>query len=294
MRLAMLVPAPDYRVPWDWAFDVQAEALREAGAEVTAVPWTEEPDALSDFDLVLPLVTWGYHLRLDEWLAFLDRCQVLRLPMRNPPALLRWNSDKAYLAELGTKGVPTVPTLAIDHLNEAALAAAHGVLGTDHLVIKPPVSASAWGTFRLGPGEAVPEEVHGRRMLVQPWLASVQQEGEYSLILFAGELSHCVAKRPKAGDFRVQPEHGGSTEAVPLPEGALEVAKAALAAAPTATTYARVDLIRGTSGMLQVMELELIEPALFLHCAPEAKARFAAAVLAAASAAQRPSEQPLA
>jgi glutathione synthase/RimK-type ligase-like ATP-grasp enzyme len=177
--------------------------------------------------------------------------------------------------------VPTVPTLAVDHLNEAALTAAHGVLGAEQLVIKPPISASAWGTFRLGPGEPVPEEVHGRRMLVQPWLEAVVGEGEYSLIFFGGAFSHCVAKRPKAGDFRVQPEHGGSTVAVPLPEGALAVAEAALAAAPTPTVYARVDLIRGTDGQLQVMELELIEPALFLHCAPDAEARFAGAILSA-------------
>ena len=276
----MLVPAPDYGVPWNWAFDVQARALREAGAEVVAVPWTEATP-LSGFDLILPLVTWGYHLRHGEWLSFLDRAETDGLPMANPPALLRWNSDKAYLAELGDKGVPTVPTLAVDHLNEAALAAAHGVLGTDQLVIKPPVSASAWGTFRLGPADPVPEEVHGQRMLVQPWLPAVQGEGEYSLILFGDRLSHCVAKRPKAGDFRVQPEHGGSTEPVPLPDGALAVAEAALAAAPTPTTYARVDLIRDAAGQLVVMELELIEPALFLH-APEAEQRFAEAVFAAA------------
>lgn len=280
-RLAMLTPAPDYQVPWDWAFDMQAEALREGGAEVVGLPWTSPLPAVGDFELVLPLVTWGYHLRFDEWLAFLAEAEQSGLPMVNPPALLRWNSDKVYLTELGDKGVPTVPTLAVDHLNEAALAAAHGVLGTDRLVIKPPVSASAWGTFRLGAQDPVPEEVHGRRMLIQPWLSSVLEEGEYSLILLGGELSHCVAKRPKAGDFRVQPEHGGSTVMVDVPDGAEEVARTALAAVPVAPTYARVDLIRGNDGTLQVMELELIEPALFLHCVPEAKARFAAAILEA-------------
>ena len=281
MRLAVLTPAPDYDAEWRWAFDVEAEALRAAGAEVVGVPWTEF-DGPTGFDLVLPLVTWGYHLRHAEWLAFLDRAEAEGWPMANPPELLRWNSDKAYLAELGRKGLASVPTLEVDHLNEAALAAAHGVLGTGQLVIKPPVSAAAWGTYRLGPGEPVPTEVHGSRMLVQPWLGSVVEEGEYSLIFFGGRFSHSVAKRPKAGDFRVQPDHGGTTVACHLPDGALAVAEAALAAAPTATTYARVDLIRGNDGGLQLMELELIEPALFLHCVPEATSRFAEAVLAAA------------
>jgi glutathione synthase/RimK-type ligase-like ATP-grasp enzyme len=283
MRIAMLTPAPDYGVGWDWAFDVQARALREAGAEVVGVPWTEE-ERLAGFDLILPLVAWGYHLRHGEWLAFVDRLERGGLPVENAPALLRWNSDKAYLAELFAAGVPVVPTLTVDHLNEAALTAAHGVLGTDQLVIKPPVSASAWGTYRLGPGEPVPEEVHGRPMLVQPWLSSVQEEGEYSLVYFAGAFSHAVAKRPRSGDFRVQPEHGGSTVAVEPPAGALDIAEAALGQAPAAPLYARVDLIRGREGSLEVMELELVEPALFLHCEPAAERRFAAAILAAASA----------
>jgi glutathione synthase/RimK-type ligase-like ATP-grasp enzyme len=259
--------------------------LRAAGAEVAAVPWTafERPDG---FDLVLPLVAWGYHLRLSEWRAFLDRAEREAWPMVNPPALLRWNSDKAYLAELGRKGIASVPTLEVDHLNEAALTAAHGVLGADEVVIKPPVSAAAWGTYRLKSGEPVPTEVHGERMLVQPWLGSVVEEGEYSLIFFGGRYSHCVAKRPKAGDFRVQPDHGGTTEPAELPDGALDVAEAALAAAPTASTYARVDLIRGNGGGLQLMELELIEPALFLHCVPEATEHFAAAILDAAAVRQ--------
>ena len=283
MRLAMLTPAPDYGVPHDWAFDIQADALREAGAEVTAVSWANAAD-LSGFDLILPLVTWGYHLKYDQWLTFLERLEAENLPVANPPSILRWNSDKAYLAELGRKGVPVVPTLEVDHLNEAALAAAAGVLGSDELVVKPPVSASAWGTHRLHGQDRIPTEVHGRRMLIQPWVGSVVEQGEYSLILFGGELSHCIAKRPKAGDFRVQPEWGGTNEGVDAPAGALEIARAALAEAPGETTYARVDLLVGNDGGLQVIELELIEPALFLHCAPEAKSRFAAAVINRATA----------
>lgn len=281
MRIAMLTPAADYAADWDWAFGVQAEALREAGAVVEPVSWTAGTD-LTHYDLILPLVVWGYHLRHSEWLDFVDGLERAALPVVNPSALLRWNSDKIYLTELADQGVATVPTLAVDHLNEAALTAAHGVLGSGRLVIKPPVSASAWGTYLLDAGEPVPEDVHGRRMLIQPWLPAVQDEGEYSLIFFGGALSHCVAKRPKSGDFRVQPEHGGSTVAVPVPGGALSVAEAALAHTPAAATYARVDLIRGLDGTLQVMELELIEPALFLHCVPEAKQRFAAAILSAA------------
>ena len=280
MRIAMLTPGAGYDADHGWAFDNQAEALRAQGAEVVALPWTKIVSA-HGLDLVLPLVAWGYHLRIDAWLALLDRAEAEGWPMINPPALLRWNSDKAYLAELGRVGVPVVPTLEVDHLNEAALTAARVVLGAEEVVVKPPVSAGAWGTHRLDAGDPVPDEVHGQRMLVQPWLGSVVGEGEYSLIMLGGRYSHTVAKRPKAGDFRVQPEHGGVTAPCDLPDGALALAEAALAAAPAAATYARVDLLRGTDGKLQLMELELIEPALFLDEAPGARKLFAEAIMGA-------------
>ena len=288
MRLLILVPDPAFPEPWAWAFHVEAEALREAGAEVVARPWTA-PGDLQPFDAVLPLVAWGYHLRFPEWLELLDRLERERAPVINPVPLLRWNSDKAYLSELGAKGIPTVRTLEVDHLNEAALAAAFGTLGCEEVVIKPAISAGGTGTFRLAQGEgaAVPTEVHGQRMMIQPWVSSVTTTGEYSLMLFGGELSHCVVKRPAAGDFRVQPNFGGQTGACPPPPGALDLAHAALAAAPAPATYARVDLLTDDAGELQVIELELIEPALFLHCTPEAKTRFARSVF---SAAERASE----
>ena len=51
--------------------------------------------------------------------------------------------------------------------------------------------------------------------------------------------------------------------------------------APGATAYARVDIVVGNDGDLQVIELELIEPALFLDREPKACAAFGAAVRSA-------------
>jgi glutathione synthase/RimK-type ligase-like ATP-grasp enzyme len=288
MHLLILTPDPAFPEPFAWAFHVQAEALREAGAKVASRPWTAAGD-LSPFDLVLPLVVWGYHLRYAEWLTLLDRFEAEQVRVANPPPVLRWNGDKAYLRELAALGIPTVPTLEVDHLNEAALAAAFGTLGTEQVVVKPPVSAGASGTYRLHQGEGahVPTDVHGQRMMIQPFLPSIAEVGEYSLILFDGEPSHCVVKRPKSGDFRVQPTFGGETIACEPAAGAIELARAALDVAPAQTSYARVDLVVGLDGALQVIELELIEPALFLHCAEDAKPRFARAIR---SAAERASE----
>ena len=277
MRAAVLTPAPDYWEEWRWAYDVEAAALERAGFEVEPVAWTEASN-LCDLDVVLPLVVWGYHLRFPEWLALLDRMAAVGAPcMINPPELLRWNSDKAYLEELAAKGVPTVRSRTVAALDERALADARADFGDD-LVIKPLVSAAADGTYKLGIGDAFPEEARGRRMLVQPFMSSVSEVGEYSLILFGGEFSHAIVKRPKAGDFRVQPHLGGSEAACPPPPGAIELATLALAAAPAPATYARVDMIADEVGELRIIELELIEPALWLQHAPDGGAALPAAI----------------
>ncbi len=276
-HVLVLVPDPVYPEPWAWAFHVEADALRQAGFEVSARPWTA-PGGLDPFDAVLPLVVWGYHERYAEWLALLDRLEAGGAKCINPPALLRWNGDKGYLAELDAKGVPTVHTVAVEALDEHGLREARDRFGCGQLVVKPPVSASATGTFLLGPNDAVPGEVAGKRMLIQPFMASIASQGEYSIMLFDGAFSHAILKTPKAGDFRVQPHLGGSEKPCTAPKGAVDLAKAALAAAPAEAVYARVDMVADEDGMLRIMELELIEPALWLQHAPDRGAGFASAV----------------
>jgi glutathione synthase/RimK-type ligase-like ATP-grasp enzyme len=290
LRFAVLVPPADYGGEWRWAFDPQAEALRQAGAEIDALPWNGGAELLG-YDLVLPLVAWGYHQRFAEWLALLDRLERQRVPVANAVPVLRWNSDKAYLAELSAAGVSTVPSIAFDDFSPADLTEARARFDCSELVVKPLVSASAWGTYRIAASDPFPEPVRGWRMLVQPWLNAIVSSGEYSLIFFDGIFSHAVSKVPRAGEFRVQPEFGGMITQCEPPEGALELADAALAAAPGETVYARIDLVVGNDGKLQVIELELIEPALFLAQAPRGASAFAAAVL---SAAERTRKQPLA
>jgi glutathione synthase/RimK-type ligase-like ATP-grasp enzyme len=290
VRVAILVPAADYPAEWRWAFDPQAGMLQQAGIDVAAVPWTST-GSFAGFDLVLPLVAWGYHHDWPRWLRLLGRFEVERVPLANPVPLLRWNSDKAYLAELASNGVSTVPSMTVDHLDDAGLRDARERFACDQLVVKPLVSASAHGTFRIAGGDTVPDAVRGWRMLVQPWLHRIVDAGEYSLIFFDGTFSHAVRKLPRPGEFRVQPEFGGIISRCEPPDGATELALQALELAPAASSYARVDLVVGNTGELAIIELELIEPALFVAQAPDAAPRFAAAV---ASAAQRAREQPLA
>jgi len=290
LRVAFLVPEPNFHEAWDWAFDREAAALAAAGLDVEAVSWTELGD-VSDFDLILPLLVWGYHLRFAGWHALLDRLEVSRRAVINPIPLLRWNSDKSYLAELVAKGVPTVATRLTKALIAQDLDDARAAFGCDTLVIKPPVSASADGTFKIAASDGVPVGALGKPMLIQPWMAAITTTGEYSLMFFGGKFSHAIVKRPKDGDFRVQAHLGGSEQACDPPSGGRELALTALAAAPAEAAYARVDMVAGDDDKLRIMELELIEPALWLEHAPDVGASYAAAIISAAGHAV---EQPLA
>lgn len=279
MRVAVLTPAPDFWEAWAWAYDVEADALRRSGLAVEPRPWTE-PGELDGFDVVMPLVAWGYHFDPPRWHALLDRLESEGRNVLNPVPLLRWNSDKRYLAELGREGIAVIPTRIAEQLDEAAMAGAHAEYG-EELVIKPPISASADGTHRVRLHDPIPEDSRGRAMMIQPFLRSVAEEGEYSIMLFGGEYSHAIVKRPKAGDYRVQPHLGGTEQPCPPPPGSIELAKAALAAAPADAAYARVDMVRDTAGALAIIELELIEPSLWLQHAPDGGTAFASAVRAA-------------
>lgn len=287
VRVALLVPDPAYPEDYAWTYDVEAAILARAGMDVVALPWTMIANAghVAAFDLVLPLVAWGYNLDYPRWLALLDQAEAERWPLLNPPALLRWNSDKRYLHELGAKGVPTVATVEVAALDPNELRHAAARLGAHDLVVKPPISAGAHGTYRIGPDDAIPADVAGRRMMVQPFEPNIAA-GEWSLILFGGDYSHAVLKVPAAGDFRVQPHLGGTDRIAEPPPGAINLAGQALAAAPATALYARVDMIAAADGTLQILELELIEPALFLHDAPDQGAAFAAAVCTAADTAR--------
>jgi glutathione synthase/RimK-type ligase-like ATP-grasp enzyme len=283
-RIAILVPSHDHPEAWQPGFARKALALRAAGLAVEQRLWTD-PGDLSGFDLVTALFAWGYQRDVPRWYALLDRLETERLPVVNPAMLLRWNSDKAYLTDLAAAGVPVVPTQFVDALDVASFAAACTALGAVEVVIKPAISAGADATYRLQAGDALPADAVGQRRLVQPLMPGIVREGEFSLFLFDGILSHAIVKRPAVGDFRVQDQFGGEEFACEATPAARALADAALAACPVVPSYARVDMVGDAAGNLHIMELELIEPSLFLHFAPDKGAAFAVAISRAATTA---------
>lgn len=257
-----------------------ADALRTAGLDPVAEVWTDPSVDWSSYDAVLLRSVWDYHVRyleFTEWLGQLDKAGV---PVLNETDLVRWNADKQYLLELRERGVAIVPSqvAAGPSLRDVV----NGLNG-EEVVIKPTVSATAHFTIR---GTAGSEEL-SRAMndlpdtvyLVQPFQPEIQSEGEWSLIFIDGEFTHAVLKRPADGDYRVQNDFGGTAELLEAPAAVLEGAAATLAAADTrrSPVYARVDGILA-NGRFLLMELELIEPYLFLPQSPEATAKLASAV----------------
>ena len=278
LRIAILCPTPEYEEDWS---HIRADYARLLGDSAAFIDWTKADD-FSGFDLVTPLLAWGYPRDCPRWFALLDRLEAENVRVSNPVSILRWNSDKAYLAELDAAGIPSVPTIFSPLLDRVALEEARETFNVETLIVKPPISGGADGTFRLERDDIVPASVAGQRMMIQPYLPNIAEEGEYSLFYFAGVFSHSILKRPAKGDFRVQEQYGGREAAVPAPEGALRLAQRAFTATAEITktqtlAYARVDILRDGDGVFRLMELELIEPSLFLRFAPDAGAAFAQA-----------------
>lgn len=282
--------------PGDFVIDDELayEPLAELGWRVEAVPWTRPGVRWGDFDVVVIRSPWDYPSDPDAFLAVLGEIERSGTMLFNGLDLVRWNLRKTYLREVEARRVPIVPTIWRDHLApgdlvelfEAVCATGKGV---EEIVLKPVVGANADGAFRLDRHAARDraQEVEAfytdRELMAQPFAHAILDEGEYSLFYFDGEHSHAILKTPKTTDFRVQEEHGARIRRVEAGEALLAAAEAALRALGKPPLYARVDLVRANDGThdgadFWLMELELIEPSLYLRMDPEAPRRFARAL----------------
>ena len=237
----------------------------------------EDCRQLLGFPLVLPLLAWGYHLRHADWLRACRAWRDAGVPIANPPAVLADNSDKRYLAALERRGIPIPPTAWTERVDRAQVDAMFDATGADCVIVKPTVSGGAWMPLRGGRGAALVGAPAGAAML-QPYLPTIETEGETSLLFFGGRFSHAVNKRPVPGDFRIQSEYGGAYRAVEPAPGALALARQVLDAVDAPLLYARIDLVPDAQRRWLLMEAELIEPDLYLGQAPDAGAAFAGAV----------------
>ena len=271
---------------WDGAPSLTADdrlallPLSAAGIDVAPAIWSDPRVEWRRFDAVILRSTWDYHHRAEEFRAWLDRLESDGVALWNPVPLARWNMDKRYLRDLAARGISTVPTAWIEADSGVDIDELMEANGWDDAVLKPVVAATSYRTVRVSRGAAA---VHGRtaevgEAMLQPFVPQVADEGEWSLMFIGGEYSHAVLKRPAAGDFRVQEEFGGSSRTAEAPPALRESASRALGAVEHPWLYARVDGVRDGDGSMMLMELEMLEPLLFLAHDPQAPARFADAI----------------
>ncbi|MFG3150938.1 RimK family alpha-L-glutamate ligase [Streptomyces sp. NPDC048219] len=268
-RIALVTCRPGPQVAVDRDLPVLVGALRDAGAEASVEVWDDDAVDWGAFDLVVIRSTWDYSWRAAEFTAWAEACgQVTRLA--NPAAVVRWNTDKRYLGDLAAAGVPVVPTRYVAHGDPVDLPADH------EYVVKPTSGAGARFAARYTPDRRATavrqvERMHaeGFTAMVQPYVRSIDTAGERALQYLGGTLLHASRKgavlTPGTPYDERKVAHPGLEPWTATP-AERAVAERALAAVPGAPglLYARVDLVDGEDGQPRVMELELVEPNLFL------------------------------
>jgi len=257
--------------------EIQLQSVRDAGAEVELIAWDDPTIDLASFDVIVLRSCWDYPWREHEfrdWLQIADR----ETRVVNPVEVVSWNLHKGYLLDLQQAGVSVVPTRLLEAgCTEECLCKILDEQAWDQYVIKPAISAGSWLTSLFGvndlPAARQFVQQHGqdRDLLVQPYIRSVESDGERANVYLGGRFSHSVTKLRR---FRGEDEQVGAAQEV-LPEDIL-IGEQALRCSPGPVLYGRVDTVRDVDGNSMVSELELIEPTLFLQQYPPARAVFGA------------------
>lgn len=272
----------------DWEVDDRPleAAFRDLGAKIAKPIWDDDAIDWSTFDACLIRTTWDYSQRRETFVAWADRVATCTR-LFNSPTIVRWNTDKRYLRELETKGVPAIPTIWIARGGECDIASALAAKSWRRGFLKPVVGASSSGTLRFSTDDAglqaaqahLDQWMPTHDMMLQPYYDSVEIEGEYSVIFVEGEPTHAVRKVPVPGDYRVQDDYGAHDEPASLTDDDIRVASAAVAAVGQSLLYARADFLRCPDGLLRMNELELVEPSLFFRHGADAAERLARAMI---------------
>lgn len=263
---------------------VLAAALSELGVDSTIVMWDDLDAAWADFDGVIIRSTWDYSTRRDKFLAWASAVEATS-PLWNSAEVVRWNTHKGYLLELEDRGVPTVPTAwlaAGDTVDLAELAASRG---WSDVVVKPCIGAGAVGLLRARGDlreaqETFDELVAQGDVMVQPFLRRLPVDGELSVVVIDGTVSHGVRKRAAPGEIRVQIEFGGSYTPEQSDADTTRLAEWIVESCGHDLLYARVDLVPDDDGTWMLGELEAVEPSLLLDWAPDRGMALARALVA--------------
>jgi glutathione synthase/RimK-type ligase-like ATP-grasp enzyme len=266
-------------------------ALDDRGQAFVTVAWDDPAVDWAGFAAALVRTTWDYHHRRAEFVAWAEACAARTL-LLNPPEIIRWNTDKRYLRQLEAAGLPLPETVWVEPDEDVDPVEVLRARGWSRGFMKPVVGANAVRTARFGPtdGEAARSALRAAlsagAMMLQPYLEGVESVGEMSGLWIDGAYAHGVRKVPKPGDWRVQDDWGARDEPYALTaderalgEAVIGVAQAQLVDPARPLLYARVDFLRDADGQPRLMELELVEPSLFLRHGPETAGLLADALI---------------
>ncbi len=248
--------------------------LRRKGLDVHPEIWDDPHVDWAGYPLAILKAPWDYFDKIDRFYAWLDRLERLGVRLLNPAPRVRWNADKHYLADIASSDLPVTPGVFLERGTPADLTRYFEHFDTGRLIVKPCVSGGSKNTFAFGPAEApaVAEKLRAllpqEAFLVQPFIPQIEEEGEWSLLFFNGRFSHALLKKPVAGDFRVQQHFGGTIHVSTPPAGLLAQATRYVTQFAPGCLYTRVDGVRARGAFL-LMELEIIEPFLYLLTHPE-------------------------
>lgn len=264
-------------------YDISFDAMAELGWKVDTVPWRDTSIEWDDYDAVYICTPWDYPEDADLFILVLETIDASSAHLLNPLSLVKWTLAKTYLRDLEKRGAAIVPSIWFNDIDASQIQRWFEALSSDKVVIKPDVGANAQHTYVLT--DPVSDELMShllqifadRPFFVQPFMENVHSEGEYSLFLFDGEYSHAILKTPAAGDFRTQEEHGAQIKSIVASPQQIEAARKVLALVKPKPVYVRADFVRDVGDNYLLMELELIEPSLYLRTDDQAAVRFAAA-----------------
>ena len=287
-RVAFLTAActlpgrPDTRKDhWEYELEIAAltPACEAAGIRLETRVWDDPDFDPAGYDAVMIGTCWDYMEKPDAFRDVLVRADAATR-LFNPLDLVLWNTRKTYLRDLAARGAPMIPTVWAGQADAGTIADAFDTLGCTDIVVKPVLGAGAWRQARIRRGETLPpaDRLPPADCMIQPFLPSVGEEGEYAFIYFGRDFSHCALKRPAPDDYRVQSEYGG-TETIHQPSpDELALTRSVLDCLDTIPLYARIDMLRGLDGRLALIEIELIEPYLYPEQGPQLGETFAAAL----------------
>ena len=259
------------------------EPMSKLGWNAKEISWRNESVNWNNFDAVIVRSTWDYQNDSEKFLSVLENINNSSAHLENDLELMKWNMNKKYLFDLETNGVRIVDTIWEKYFNSNNAYDYFNKLNSEEIIIKPNISANADNTFRISKENYINhiqdiENVFAQRdFMIQPFIQNIVDEGEFSLFFFNGEFSHCVLKKPKENDFRVQEEHGGKFRSVIPTEQQISIAKNIVNKLSVLPLYARADLVRIDDNDFALMELEVIEPSLYLNTDKQSPERFAKA-----------------